>query len=71
MLLPATLITGYFGMNTKALPFAENDYGTVFATVICIAASLGALLILWKMGLAGPDHPSASERSGRSPKRGP
>jgi zinc transporter len=54
LLLPATLVTGYFGMNTKALPFAETEHGTFFATLICLAASTGALFILKKMGLAGP-----------------
>lgn len=53
VLLPATLVTGYFGMNTKQLPFAESDNGTIYATMICLAAALGALAIIWRMGLAG------------------
>lgn len=30
-LLPPSLITGFFGMNTSALPFAHGDGGTVYA----------------------------------------
>ncbi|HUO55547.1 MAG TPA: CorA family divalent cation transporter [Rhodoblastus sp.] len=55
IILPATLVTGYFGMNTKALPLAENEHGTLYATLICVAASFGALYILRRMGLAGPE----------------
>lgn len=52
VLLPATLVTGYFGMNTKNLLFAESESGTIYATLICLVASLGALTILWRFGLA-------------------
>jgi zinc transporter len=37
--LPATFVTGFFGMNTKNLPFADNEYGTSYA---------GALLRRWR-----------------------
>jgi zinc transporter len=40
-LLPPTLVTGVFGMNTKDLPFQNADGGTWFA--LAIAASAGAI----------------------------
>jgi zinc transporter len=54
LLLPGTLVTGFFGMNTKQLIFSESDDGTIYATVFCVAASLCALLIMKLMGLASP-----------------
>ncbi len=39
-LLPPTLVTGFFGMNTKDLPFQNTDGGTWFA--LLIAAGAGA-----------------------------
>jgi zinc transporter len=40
-LLPPTLVTGFFGMNTKDMPFQNTDGGTWFA--LLIAAAAGAL----------------------------
>jgi zinc transporter len=40
-LLPPTLVTGFFGMNTKDLPFQQADGGTWYALVV--AAGAGAL----------------------------
>ncbi|WP_374544505.1 CorA family divalent cation transporter [Rhodoblastus sp.] len=54
LLLPATFVTGYFGMNTKSLLFAEDDNGTFYATMLCLSASLGALFMLWRLGLTRP-----------------
>ena len=46
LLLPPAFITGYFGMNTKGLPFSESDNGTLYASVLCLlAAGLVYLLI--------------------------
>lgn len=42
-LMPPTLVTGFFGMNTENLPFAHTDGGTLFA----------ALIILFSVGFAG------------------
>jgi len=40
-LLPPTLVTGIFGMNTKDLPFQQEDGGTWYALGLCVLA--GAL----------------------------
>jgi zinc transporter len=37
-LLPPTLVTGIFGMNTKDLPFQETTGGTYLALLIAAAA---------------------------------
>ena len=39
LLLPATLVTGFFGMNTGGLPFAHTIGGTLVAGSLAIAAS--------------------------------
>jgi CorA-like Mg2+ transporter protein len=39
VLLPPAFVTGYFGMNTKGLPFTDSEYGTVYATVLCLLAA--------------------------------
>ncbi len=46
LLLPATLVTGFFGMNTGGLPFVEATGGTVEATLIALAASAGTWALL-------------------------
>ena len=35
-LMPPTLVTGFFGMNTENLPFAHTDGGTVFAAIVIL-----------------------------------
>lgn len=40
-LLPSTLVTGFFGMNTKDMPFQTGDGGTWYAALVVIIA--GAL----------------------------
>jgi zinc transporter len=50
-LMPPTLVTGFFGMNTANLPFAHGDSGTLFAGFL-IAMSIGlAWLALKKAGI--------------------
>jgi magnesium transporter/zinc transporter len=48
--LPATLVTGIFGMNTKGLPFTEEDSGFWWACALGVAAAavvfIGLLLVL-------------------------
>lgn len=51
VLLPATLVTGFFGMNTGGLPFAHEGYGTFAAGVISALAAALVYALLRKMGL--------------------
>ena len=37
-LLPPTLVTGFFGMNTKDMPFQNTDGGTWFALMVAFTA---------------------------------
>ena len=48
VLLPATFVTGFFGMNTGDMLWSgdEMPHGTVLATVLCGAAALVTLLRL-------------------------
>jgi zinc transporter len=51
VLLPATFVTGFFGMNTGGMLWGGDEvpHGTVFATVLCAVAALVTLLWLhWK-----------------------
>ncbi len=45
-LLPPTLVTGFFGMNTTALPFAGSEHGTAYAVTIIIVSILLAWWLL-------------------------
>lgn len=45
-LLPPTLVTGFFGMNTAQLPFAESSHGTVYALAMIFASIALAWWIL-------------------------
>jgi magnesium transporter len=44
--LPALVISGFFGMNLKGLPFAESDYGTLIASGMMVASTLILLALL-------------------------
>ncbi|RBP06445.1 zinc transporter [Roseiarcus fermentans] len=46
LLLPPAFVTGYFGMNTKNLPFTESDYGTLYASGLCALAALAVFLLI-------------------------
>jgi zinc transporter len=45
-LLPPTLVTGFFGMNTTNLPFAGSEHGTSYAITIIVASILLAWWLL-------------------------
>jgi len=66
LLLPATFVTGYFGMNTRNLLFGETDNGTLYATILCVLASATALFLMRRSGLAGaPDNDEQKPRAQR------
>ena len=48
-LLPPTLVTGFFGMNTKDLPFQQMDGGTWYALGLCVAAGAVAYWALRRL----------------------
>jgi zinc transporter len=48
-LLPPTLVTGFFGMNTKDLPFQNVDGGTWMAAVLVVASSFVSYWALRRM----------------------
>lgn len=50
-LLPPTLVTGFFGMNTGGLPFAGEHFGTLFAFFLGGASIWGAWWFLKKVGI--------------------
>lgn len=51
LLLPATLVTGFFGMNTAGLPLAEGESSTLIATFAALGASAATYLLLRVLGL--------------------
>jgi zinc transporter len=50
LLLPSTLVTGFFGMNTKDMPFQASDGGTWVALVLVAAAGGITYWILKRIG---------------------
>jgi magnesium transporter/zinc transporter len=53
LFLPATFITGLFGINVKGLPWVESDFGAGFVTLTCLAAALLTLVLLRRKGVIG------------------
>jgi zinc transporter len=51
LMMPATLVTGFFGMNTGGLPFAEGKHGTLLATAVALLSAAGSYWLLRLMGL--------------------
>jgi Mg2+ and Co2+ transporter CorA len=50
LMLPATFITGLFGMNTGGFPWAQNTYGTFYATGLAFGCAAVTYLLLRMMG---------------------
>jgi zinc transporter len=46
LLVPPTLVTGIFGMNTKGLPFTEDPNGFLYAISLCAASAAGVYLLM-------------------------
>lgn len=53
LFLPATFITGLFGINVKGLPWMEHDFGATFVTLTCVGAALLTLVMLRSRGVIG------------------
>jgi zinc transporter len=51
VLMPPTLITGIFGMNTKGLPFTDLDSAFLWASLLMILSSYAAYLIMKRIGI--------------------
>ncbi|HEY0315281.1 MAG TPA: CorA family divalent cation transporter [Sphingomonas sp.] len=51
LVMPATLVTGFFGMNTGGMPLVNSGAGTFLATLIAILSSVASWLLLRTMGL--------------------
>jgi zinc transporter len=51
MLLPPTLVTGIFGMNTKGLPLTDVETGFLWAAAIMIASSGLAYWVMRRSGI--------------------
>ena len=50
LMLPATLVTGIFGMNTGGMPFAGASHGTLIASAAAISAAAATYFVLRRMG---------------------
>ena len=53
LLLPPAFVTGFFGMNTKGLPFGDSDYGTLYAAILCLLAALLVYLLIRRYRMLG------------------
>jgi len=51
LIMPATLVTGFFGMNTGGMPFERGGSGTLLAMILAIISSLATWLLLRRLGL--------------------
>ena len=50
LMLPATFVTGLFGMNTGGLPWAMAPHGTVWATLLAFGSAGAVYVVLRTMG---------------------
>lgn len=53
VLLPPAFVTGFFGMNTKGLPFTDWDNGTLIASGICLLAAIFVFLLIRRFRMLG------------------
>jgi zinc transporter len=51
MLLPPTLVTGIFGMNTKGLPLTDVESGFLIAAALMIGSSALAYWVMRRSGI--------------------
>jgi len=51
LFLPPTLVTGIFGMNTKGLPFTDNDSAFLLAAALMVGSALAVYLLMRRVGV--------------------
>ena len=51
LLMPPTLVTGIFGMNTKGLPFTDLETAFLWAASLMLLSSLAAYFIMKRIGI--------------------
>jgi len=51
LLLPPTLITGVFGMNTKGLPLTDVETGFLWAAALMVGSVALAYFFMRRMGI--------------------
>jgi zinc transporter len=51
LLLPPTLVSSMFGMNTKGLPLTDVESGFLWAAALMIGSSALAYLIMRRLGI--------------------
>src|SRR2546430_11119055 len=51
LLMPPTLITGIFGMNTKGLPFTDLETAFLWASLLLVPSSVAAYFIMKRIGI--------------------
>jgi zinc transporter len=51
LLLPPTLIAGVFGMNTKGLPFSDDENGFVWAMTLVVVSSVAVYAVMRRIGI--------------------
>lgn len=53
LLMPPTVIAGFFGMNLKGMPFAEGELGFWGGVVVALVAAAAAYALLRRLGIVG------------------
>lgn len=56
LFLPPTLITGFFGVNTKGLPLADNEHGSLIVLLLSLGSAVFAYWIIRILGIRAPQE---------------
>jgi zinc transporter len=51
LFLPPTLVTGVFGMNTKGLPFTDNESAFLWASALMVGSAVAVYLLMRRVGV--------------------
>jgi len=54
LFLPPTFITGFFGVNTKGLPLADNPHGTLIVLLLSLGSAVLAYGLIRMLGIRAP-----------------